>query len=280
MASGYFLKLRQFEGPLDLLIHLIRVNEIDIFDIDIFLLTTQYLEYLRLFEFDDLGNAGEFIEMAATLVEIKARMLLPREEKAPGEEDEDDPRRELQEQLLEKERFTTAADHFSRLPQLGVDIQTGKEWRRLEPLYEDVEAPLTGEAASLVILYEQMLKNLAERKPPARVQAVTHLVSVEEKINEIETLLGTVNFALFQSFYQQLASRYELVVYILAMLEMARWGRAKIYQEEMNGPVWLYDINFNVDELPSNRLRAGSVRPAQADAALPGPAPQAEEGLD
>ena len=154
------------------------------------------------------------------------------------------------------------------------------EWRRLEPLYEDVEAPLTGEAASLVILYEQMLKNLAERKPPARVQAVTHLVSVEEKINEIDKLLGTVNFALFQSFYQQLASRYELVVYVLAMLEMARWGRAKIHQEEMNGPVWLYDINFDVDELPSNRLRAGAVRPVLAGEALTGSAPQAEEGLD
>src|ERR1700759_2248912 len=101
MSAEYFVKTDQFEGPLDLLLHLIRVHEIDIFAIDVLLLTQEHLSYLRLMRFDDLQQAGEFLEMAATLIEIKTRMLLPSDEKQAGKEgvEDDDPIKSLQERL-------------------------------------------------------------------------------------------------------------------------------------------------------------------------------------
>ncbi len=263
MASGYFLRLNQFEGPLDLLIHLIKVNEIDIFNIDIFVLTNQYLEYLRLIKFDDLNDAGEFLTMAASLIEMKSRMLLPREEQDLGEElDDEDPVKSLQNRLIEYERFRAAAEYFADKPQLGVDIQTNREWKRLEPFYEDVEAPLTGEPASLIVLYEQLLKTLPERKA-VKVQATTHLISIEDKIKELSDLLERLNFALFQGFYKKFESRYELVVYVMAVLEMVRWRRMKVYQREVLGPIWMYKMDYNPAELPltkeeKERLRKDS----------------------
>lgn len=253
MATNYFLKLSKFEGPLDLLVHLIRVNEIDIFNIDIFLLTNQYLDYLRLLKYEDLRDAGEFVEMAATLIEIKSRMLLPQKEREEADSDAsdaEDPRKTLQERLILHEQFRAASEFFDRLPQLGVEIQTNFEWKRLEPDFEDIEAPLTGNSASLVILYEQMLRQLGERKPPAKVEAVTHRVTLEEKIEELSGLLKTLKFALFQGFYKQFASRYELVVYILAVLELSRWGRLKIFQQDLNGPIWIYEPNYDEKLLP------------------------------
>lgn len=255
MSSGYFLKLEQFEGPLDLLLHLIKVNEIDIFNIDIFLLTSQYLKYLRLLKYNDLSDAGEFLEMAATLIEIKSRMLLPNtsEKKLEDELLEDDPRKTLQDRLIEYEKYKLAAEHLSVLPQIGVQIQTNFEYQRLEPLYADLEVPLIGDVASLVVLYEQMLRDLAERKPPAKVSAKMHMVTVEQKIVELSRLLETVNFALFQGFYKKFASRYELVVHILAVLELSKWGKLKIYQQDAYGPMWIYRSGFDEALLPVSR---------------------------
>ena len=254
MSSGYFLKLEQFEGPLDLLLHLIKVNEIDVFNIDIFLLTNQYLEYLRLIKFDDLKDAGEFLAMAATLIEIKSRMLLPIEDtgKAADSGDEEDPMKTLQQRLIEYEKIRKVADYFYGIPQVGVQIQSNHEWQRLEPFYEHVEAPLEGDPASLVILYEQLLNTLPERKA-VKVEARTHMVSVEEKIDELQSLLERLNFALFQGFYKNFKSRYELVVYILAVLEMVRFRRLKVYQGDLKGPMWIYRMDLNERELPLTR---------------------------
>jgi segregation and condensation protein A len=251
MASGYYLKLQQFEGPLDLLLHLIKVNEIDIFNIDIFLLTSQYLNYLRTLKYEDLADASEFLEMAATLIEIKTKMLLPGQEKSEDEEqDDEDPRQNLQERLIAYEQFKRVAEFLLDQPRFGDQIRTNHEWQRLEPMFEDCEAPLEGDPASLVILYEQMLTKLAERKPPAKVEVKTQLVTVEQKIDELAKLLETVKFALFQGFYKKFKSRYELVVYILATLELSKGGRLKLYQHEANGPLWLYRSDFDASKLP------------------------------
>ena len=252
MTNAYFLKLDQFEGPLDLLLHLIKVNEIDVFNIDIFLLTTQYLDYLRLIKFKDLADAAEFLEMAASLIEIKSRMLLPHNDRKRREEgmDDDDPRRTLQERLIEYEKIKKAAEHLGSRPMEGLQIQVSQEWQRLEPMYSDIEAPLTGDPMRLIVLYEQMLRDLADRKPTARVTAKSHMVSVEEKIEELEQLLKTLNFALFQGFYPQFQSRYELVVYILAVLELSKWGKLRVYQQDLLGPMWIYRGDFDEQLLP------------------------------
>jgi segregation and condensation protein A len=252
MSANYHLKLQQFEGPLDLLLHLIKLNEINIFNIDIYLLTTKYLEYLRLMKFRDLAEAGEFLEMAASLIEIKSRMLIPTEDKTKDGEElaDDDPRKSLQDRLIEYERFRAASKFLENAPQLGVEIMPNCEWRRLEPHYADVEAPMKGDPATLVVMYEQMLKDMSERKPETKVEAKMHLVSVEEKIEELQKILDTLHFALFQGFYKKFASRYELVVYLLATLELAKWNKVKIFQSEMLGPLWVYKTDFDPTKLP------------------------------
>lgn len=252
MNTDYFVKTAQFEGPLDLLLHLIKVHEIDVFAIDILRLTTEYLDYLRLFEFKDLQQAGEFIEMASTLIEIKTRMLLPQE--APPDEEgssetDQDPLKSLQQRLIEYELFQRAAQFFHQLPQLGVEIQTNQEWNRLMPLHEHIEAPLRGDAASLVVLYEQMLKDLAERKS-TKVNLKINRISVEETIEKLYQEIQTTRFALFQGLYQSLESRDELVVNTLAMLELVKAKRLKVYQQEMLGPLWMYCMDFVESELP------------------------------
>ena len=246
MAAKYFLKLEQFEGPLDLLLYLIKVNEIDIFDIDIYKLTTQYLSYLRLIKFDDLAGAGEFLEMAAHLVEIKSKMLLPHD-KENQEEDSEDPRIPLQERLLEYERYKAAGAAIAERPMFGVDVYSNHESTRLEPLYNYIEAPLTGEPATLVILYEQMLRNLTLRRKPAKVTLKSHTVTIEETLKKLEERLEKLNFLMFQSMYDKFRTRYEFVINIMAMLEMAKEKKLSIYQQELLGPIWLYRKESKVE---------------------------------
>lgn len=273
--SNYFLKTSQFEGPMDLLLHLVRVHEIDIFDIDIFKLTKQYLDYLRMMKFEDLAQASDFIQMAATLIEIKTRMLLPNDEKRVSENDEDedeDPIRTLQERLFQYETFRNVADHFNQMPQMGIEIQTNNEWYRLDPIYEHVEAPLTGEAATLIVLYEQMLTQLSERRN-STVTAITHKVTVEEIINRLEQEILQARFALFQGYYNKFQSRYELVVHILAMLQLSKDKRMRVFQDEMFGPVWMYRMDCDEKELPhSSHLSAEEIAHAIVDSATEAPA--------
>jgi segregation and condensation protein A len=256
MALNYFLKLEKFEGPLDLLLHLIKVHEIDIFNIDIFLLTEQYLEYLRLIQFDDLSGAGDFIEMAATLIEIKSRMLIPTEERGADSNDldDDDPRKPLQDRLIEYERIRLAANFLQTRPQIGVQVLTSREWERLEPLYGDIEYPLTGDPLSLMLLYEQMLRDFSERKPPARVEMVTHKVTVEQTIIKLKKMLATLHFALFQGLYKNFTTRYELVVNIMAILELSKWGDVRVFQQELNGPIWIHRSDYDSRLLPMEQI--------------------------
>ena len=251
MSSDYFVKTKSFEGPLDLLLHLIRVHEIDIFAIDVFRLAQEYINYLRLMKFNDLQQAGEFLEMAATLIEIKTRMLLPHEERAGGEEamEDDDPIKTLQERLIQYETFRNVADHFSQMPQMGVEIQTNQEWNRLAPLYEHIEAPLTGEGATLVVLYEQMLKSLADRRKTT-VTAKLHRISVEETIEKLAKDLETIRFTLFQGMYNIFPTRYEFVVHILSMLELVKMKRIKLHQQDIFGPIWMYRFDLDESILP------------------------------
>jgi len=249
--SQYYLKLNHFEGPLDLLLYLVKVNEINVFDIDIYLLTQQYLSYLRLIEFNDLGDASAFIEMAATLVEIKSRMLLPSNKVAGEEGLLDDPRKALQDQLIELETFRSISEHLGNLACYDHRPGTSREWQRLETIFKEVEAPLTGDPVMLLILFEQMMVQLADKKPI--VEAKTHFVTVDQKIEEIGRLLEEVKFTIFQGFYSGLKSRYELVIYIMAMLELAKMGRITIFQDEMNGPIWMAVSSFDPALVPRNR---------------------------
>ena len=255
MNANYFVKLENFEGPLDLLLHLVKVHEIDIFDIDIFFLASEYLNYLRLVKFDDLAQAGEFIEMAATMVEIKTRMLLPHDEKKSRDEDldEEDPVKLLQERLLQYEMFKQVAEHLNAMPQMGVEIQTNAEWQRLEPEYEHIERPLSGEPSTLLILYEQMLRDLSERRE-GKVKTMRERLKLEDVIEKMHQEIEQVRFALFQGYYNLFQSRDELVIHIMAVLELTRAFRMKVYQQELLGPLWMYRYDLDESVIPSNRM--------------------------
>lgn len=255
MSANYFLKLDQFEGPLDLLLHLIKVNEIDILNIDMVLLSTQYLGYLRMVQFKDLNIAGEFLAMAATMLNIKTKSLLPSEndgDSLSGDESEDDLALSLQDRLIEYESIRGAASQLSETSKVGQEIHTGTEWKRLEKSYEKIDSPLIGDVYTLVIMYERLLKNLAQRKPDAKVTAITHLVTLEQKIEELKKIIGNVKFVLFQGFYKDFNSRYELVVYILAVLELCKWQKLNVFQQDMNGPLWVFEAGFDLAKLPVN----------------------------
>ncbi len=251
MASEYFIKLDRFEGPLDLLLHLVKVHEIDIFSIDILRLTTEYLNYLRLVGFEDLNDAGEFLAMAATMIEIKSRSLLPQEEKNIKDDgvEEDDPVKLLQERLLQYEAIRNASAYLASLPQVGVEIQTNHESSRLATLFAEVETPIAGDPITLVIMFEQLLQNLAERKH-TRVQATTHLITLEQTIATLEQYIETVRYTMFQSFYHRFTSRYDFVVYFMAALELSKMHKVKIYQHDLLGPLWVYKADMEIDALP------------------------------
>jgi len=251
MSSEYFVKLDRFEGPLDLLLHLIRVHEIDIFAIDIFRLTTEYLAYLRLVKFDDIAEAGEFVAMGATLIEIKSRSLLPSEDRKVVNEDgvEEDPLKTLQDRLLQYEMIRRAAEWFSQCPQMGVEIQTGHEHERLAEVFKDVETPLEGDPARLIIMFDQIMRDLADRKAN-KIEAKTHGITLEQTIERFGEYIQTVRFGMFQGLYNKFRSRYDMVVHLMAVLELSKQHKLKIYQQDMMGPLWFYRYDLDETVLP------------------------------
>jgi segregation and condensation protein A len=251
LTSEYFVKLDRFEGPLDLLLHLIRVHEINIFDIDCLKLATEYLSYLRLVQFDDLAEAGEFIAMGAQLIEIKSRSLLPSDERKVINEDgiEEDPIKALQERLLQYEMIRRAAEWLSTTPQMGVEIQLGHEHERLAEVFKDVETPLEGDAARLIIMYEQMLRDLADRKA-SKIEAKTHSITLEQTIERLSQYITTVRYGMFQGLYNKFRSRYDLVVHLMAVLELSKQGLTKVLQQDMFGPIWVYRADLDESLLP------------------------------
>jgi len=226
------VQLDIFEGPLDLLLHLIKKNEVSIADIPIATITEQYLATLELMEMLSLDVAGEFLVMAATLVHIKSRMLLPPDE-TDLEEDEEggDPRDELVRRLLEYQRFKEAAGELERRDILKRDVFV----RSPEPP-EKVET-VGFENVSLFDLIAA-LRTVLDRLPKDSVhQVVLETVSVREKMSQLLEELHRKGKAVFQELFEGAASRLEVVVTFLAMLELVKIRAVKILQEETNGPI-------------------------------------------
>ncbi|MBI2602543.1 MAG: segregation/condensation protein A [Deltaproteobacteria bacterium] len=242
MSARYFLKLNHFEGPLDLLLYLIKLHEVDIFEVNLVDLSYQYLDYLRLIQFSDLRDASTFLAIAASLCEIKTRRLLPDTEKQASEgEEEEDPEAALRERLIEYKKFKEAGNYFMAL---FSENQTAyppvAEWHRLEELYKDHTFPLRGDPPVLLVLYEQLLSTLSERRP-VTVKAKREMMTIEQIIDRLVEGLRKVDCLLLHELYDKMTSRYELVAYILAMLELLRSVKElRCYQENMFGPLWIY----------------------------------------
>lgn len=233
---GYNIKLDIFEGPLDLLLHLIKKNEVDIYDIPVAVITEQYLEYIEMMKEMNLEFAGEFLVMAATLVHIKSKMLLPVDEEAPVEEDEGaDPREELIKRLLEYQRYKEAAKELGERPVLGRDIFL----RGMEIPLDELEE---GAGFMSVSVFDLMaaLKDILAKAPKERtIELTSERFKIADKINHVMEIINSVKSATFTSLFPDEATRGEIVVTFLAILELAKLMMIKIHQTD-DGAIRVY----------------------------------------
>jgi len=242
------LQLDQFEGPVEMLLYLIRVQEIDVFDIPIVRVTEQYLRFLDLMEDSKIDMAGEFIVMAATLIQIKSKMLLPPDVSTEEEEEiqEEDPRLELVEKLLEYRKFRDLANA------LGDIQETRGDWfgRSVKPVIEkdeDEEEELLN-----IGLYDliKAVRGILRYVTEGRVhQVLGEGSSVEEKIARIEVLLTERESVTWQDLFDECRSRVELVCCLLAILELCRMRRLRAHQHQSFGDIRLFHRNPD-DEPP------------------------------
>jgi segregation and condensation protein A len=221
----YTVRLEMFEGPLDLLLHLINKNELDITNIPIALITEQYLEYIKLIKILNLDVAGEYLLMASTLLHIKSKMLLP-VSSVEDEEGGEDPRAELVRRLLEYQRYKDASVELERRPILDRDvfIRSTSVDTEESPEEERVEV-------SLFELLEAFRQILERAKPEAFHEVILERLSVEEKIQEILSLLQREKRSMaFHLLFPEQTSRRVIVVTFLAILELVKMKRVRIFQ--------------------------------------------------
>ncbi len=240
VSQGYSVKLDAFEGPLDLLLHLIRKNEVDIYDIPIALITRQYLDYLKLMKELNLDLAGDFLVMASTLLQIKSRMLLPAPEPEEGEGDEqEDPRAELVRRLLEYQRYRDAGLELGARELLGREVfaRPCSDGCCLEGLAQD-DGPFE---LDLFELSEAFNKLLA-RMPTARAHEVAaqDALSIVDAINEILTRLDGQESLDFESLFIEDSSRERMIVTFLGLLELCRIKLVKVIQNSRYGAIYIF----------------------------------------
>lgn len=229
----YQVRIENFEGPLDLLLHLIKKNEINIYDIPVAMIAQQYLEYLEAMEELNLNVAGDFLVMAATLLQIKSRMLLPADEAADDDEDGPDPREELVRRLLEYKAFKEAARQLDDKEKVWREIF----WREQALSVEEVDEDLPLENVSLFDLVDA-LKEVLERNPNSRlIEIVPDNLTVRERMNLIlETLEGKDSVS-FAALFEGSNQRMVVVVTFLALLELMRLRVVRVFQAETFGPI-------------------------------------------
>lgn len=233
----YSVRLQIFEGPLDLLLHLVKKNEVDIYDIQISSITEQYLEYIGVMKEMNLDIAGEFLMMAATLVHLKSKLLLPPSE-GPEESTEDDDgitsREELIRRLIEYKRYKGAAEDIAKRLVAGRDVFFRGSQEFLESVGED-----TGLLNITVFELMDAFRDILKRAPRERVSVEPERYKIADKINYImERLKGEKN-ALFISLFSKDAARAEIIVTFLAILELAKLLLIKIFQTA-DGAIRLY----------------------------------------
>ncbi len=232
--DDYKVKLDAFEGPMELLMHLIDKNKIDIYDIPIASLTQQYMDYLDKFKEFNMEIASEFLVMAATLLQIKSRMMLPKPPKEEVEEDEEDPRRELVQRILEYRKFKQVS---SMLSEMAV---TQERFYAREPLSVPVQH-LPPEALSLELLLEAF-RTVLEVKEELRIPDVLvtpEEYNIQDKMEDIMSLLNRANGKLLFSEAFRSGRKSELVVTFLAMLELIKLKTITVKQQRAFAEIYI-----------------------------------------
>jgi segregation and condensation protein A len=232
------IKLDNFEGPLDLLLHLIKKNEVNIYDIPIALVTAQYLETIQLMQELNLDVAGEFLVMAATLIHIKSKMLLPRPETAAGADgEEEDPRDALVRRLLEHQKFKAAAGLLHEREQVR-----SAQWQRPDERVaaiagDDFEPELEVDLFSLITAFQAVVQR-AKLRP--KVLLPPEQIPVEVRIDQLLARLSETEACGFEDLFADVNDRAGLIVTFLALLEMIRLKLVRVFQAGSFGPIRVY----------------------------------------
>jgi segregation and condensation protein A len=230
------VRLGNFEGPLDLLIHLIRKNEVNVYDIPIALITQQYLDTIQMMQELNLDVAGEFLVMAATLIHIKSKMLLPRPETASGVEEED-PRDALVRRLLEHEKFKAAAGLLHEREQLRAAQWPRPDERVAAIAGDDYEPEVEVDLFSLLTAFQAVVQR-AKTRP--KVVLPPEQVPVEVRIEQLLARLSEHEACGFDDLFADVSDRPGLIVTFLALLEMIRLKLVRVFQAGSFGPIRVY----------------------------------------
>ena len=240
--EDYKVKLDVFEGPLDLLLYLIKRDEVDIYDISIERITKQYLAYMEAFQVLNIDLAGEFIVMAANLLYIKSRTLLPVDQQMADEEaEEEDPRFELIRQLIEYKKFKEAAANLRNQEALRENLFPRSP---VTPELAPQETLLVEEVGifDLINAFQKVLKRL-EKKPEDLREIFAENFTVSDKIDHVLRVLHVGVSLRFDELFADAASRTEIVVTFLAMLELIRLKQLRVRQDTHFGEIWIDRIN-------------------------------------
>jgi segregation and condensation protein A len=244
---GYRIQIPMYEGPLDLLLDLIKKQEMSIHEIQIAKITTQYLEYLHKLEELDVDVSAEFIYMAATLIYIKSKMLLPPDPLASPEEQAEDPRAELVQRLVEHEKFKNAAQLLYQKQQIEENVWSKPD----KSLYNDegTEGELVVSLVDLVKVFQQVLER---RKEVARIELRHEQFTVAQMIAALraQILASETNSVNLVQFFEACPSRHAMIVAFLAVLEMVKLQAVLLAQEKMFGEIVVkrgkaFDVMFD-----------------------------------
>lgn len=229
----YQVKLEIFEGPLDLLLHLIHKNEVDIFDIPIATITDQYLEYLEMMRALNISVATDFLVMASTLIHIKSKMLLP---DYSEEGDEEDPRMEITRPLLEYMHLKSAAEELAGREILDRDVFSRPPDKTLRDLIEAEGPEVDANIFQLVSAFRRIIE---EQQLETRLKIESPRWSVKEKTAYLLELLRTRKSIYFREIFEDQSVISELIVTFLALLELVRSGLVKVFQPSEHSDIRL-----------------------------------------
>ncbi len=252
----YRVDLDIFRGPLDLLLYLVRKDELDVFDIPIARVTEQYLAYLRILQMIDVDVAGDFLVMAATLMEIKSRMLLPRVDEAAAEPN--DPRTQLVRQLLEYKRFRDAAEGLQELAD-GQRLRFARvpvdRWDGVEPANEPIRDV---ELWDLVSAFGRLIRQTFALAPKSIVYDET---PIEVYMDEILVRVANEGRVPFWSLFDHSTERGPVVGRFLAVLELMKNKQVRAEQNELFGEIWLqaHETIDSAAPVPASTDRVGEI---------------------
>jgi segregation and condensation protein A len=236
--DAYPVKLEQFEGPLDLLLHLIKKNEVNVYDIPIALITAQYLETIEFMQELNLDIAGEYLVMAATLIHIKSKMLLPRPETAAGVEgDGEDPRDALVRRLLEHQKYKAAAGLLHEREQVRSAQWLRPDERVAAIAGDDYEPELEVDLFSLLTAFQAVVER-AKQRP--KMVLPSEQIPVEVRIDQLLARLSETEAIGFEELFADAHDRAGLIVTFLALLEMIRLKLIRVFQSGSFGAIRVY----------------------------------------